>query len=253
MSLKVTLFPILEDNYVFIAESGGEIAIVDPGDAKPVTHALSKLTATPKIILNTHHHIDHVGGNLELKNKYNLKIYASEYDKDRIPGADELLSGGETIPLGNTSCEVISVPGHTQGHLAYYFKEDQVLFVGDTLFSLGCGRLKEGTPEQMLESLMKIAGLPDSVKIYCAHEYTQKNADFAAKVDHKNVDLIEYNKHVLNLRNNMQPTIPTLLKTEKLCNPFLRSSEAAISKYFKIAPPNQLEGFTLLRKYRDSF
>ena len=177
-------------------------------------------------ILNTHHHLDHIGGNLKLKQKYNCKIVGNKHDSDRIPGIDIFLEEGDTFSLGNSKCSVIEVSGHTNGHISYFFKEDLALFCGDTLFSLGCGRLFEGTPSQMVNSLNKIRSLPDETKVYCAHEYTKA----------KNI-----------------PTVPSLLKEEKRLNPFLKFDDPGFIKSIGMEFNSSEENFGKIRRLKDVF
>ncbi|MCB0357548.1 MAG: MBL fold metallo-hydrolase, partial [Bdellovibrionales bacterium] len=160
MSLEVRIIPILTDNYVFVLRSADEVVIVDPGDHKPVIQKLNEWNWRPSKILNTHHHWDHTDGNIALKNTYGLDVYCSDYDKHRIPGADHFLSEGQILNIGDTQCEIFYLPGHTLGHIAYYFANEKCLFVGDTLFSLGCGKLFEGTFAQLFHSLKRLTQLP---------------------------------------------------------------------------------------------
>ncbi|MCB0391036.1 MAG: hydroxyacylglutathione hydrolase [Bdellovibrionales bacterium] len=253
MSLNVSLIPILTDNYVFIIESANQIAIIDPGDFESVDSYLVNKNWFPDYIFNTHHHWDHVDGNLQLQSKYNLKIYCSKYDKNRIPGANSFLTEGDQIQFGNTFCEIINLPGHTLGHIAYYFKKENILFVGDTLFSMGCGRLFEGSHEQLFDSLKKISSLPDETKIYCTHEYTQKNTEFALKFDPDNEELKSFYQDVLKKRKLNLPTIPTLLGREKQLNPFLRGRSIAIQKSLHLTNSGEFAVFKQLRDLRNDY
>ena len=179
--LTIKQIPVLSDNYIYLIldKINRTSACVDPAVAEPVVDILDKENVSLDYILNTHHHFDHVGANLELKKKYGCKIIGNEKDSDRIPGIDIMLNEGDVLKIGQSKCYVLDVSGHTKGHIAFYFKDENVIFCGDTLFSLGCGRLFEGTPGQMVKSLSKIRSLPNNTKIYCAHEYTLNNANFA--------------------------------------------------------------------------
>lgn len=237
--MNITLVPILNENYSYILESGGEVAVVDPGEPAPIEYELEQQGLRPSFILNTHHHTDHIAGNKQLQKKYEAKIIAPALEQKRIPDIDKGVSDGESFMLGNEKISIIGTPGHTKGHICFYAKESAALFCGDTLFSMGCGRLFEGTPEQMWESLQKIMALPDHTQIYCAHEYTQKNGEFCLAIEPDNANLIERMNEVKKLRANGQPTIPSSLGTEKKTNVFLRSGKAA--------------AFAQLRRLRDSF
>lgn len=253
MSLNIHIIPILNDNYVFILQSKHDVALVDPGAFLPVNEALLKLSLKPDFIFNTHHHADHVDGNIAFKEAYNLKIFSSNYDKMRIPGADEGLNDGQKIIFGDTYCDVLFLPGHTLGHIAYHFPLESCLFSGDTLFSLGCGRLFEGSYKQMYDSLIRLQKLPPNTQIYCTHEYTLQNSEFACKVDPKNPLLRKYINKVQSLRSLNQATIPTFLQTELDCNPFLRCHSKDIQSYFHLTNCSEIEVFRQLRDLRNQF
>ncbi|MCB9024858.1 MAG: hydroxyacylglutathione hydrolase [Bdellovibrionaceae bacterium] len=253
MSLNVHSIPIFNDNYVFILQSEKDVALVDPGDFLSVNRAIIQLSLKPNFIFNTHHHWDHTDGNLSFKNAYDLKIYSSKYDMVRIPGVDIGLVDGQKIYFGDTFCEILFLPGHTLGHIAFYFPQESCLFSGDTLFSLGCGRLFEGTYIQMYQSLKRIQKLPPKTQIYCTHEYTQRNAAFACDVDSKNLQLKEYVSKVENLRKMDKPTIPTLLQTELECNPFLRCHSKDIQDYFQLTDCSEMDVFKQLRDLRNQY
>lgn len=227
------------DNYNFVLHHEGQTAVVDPSNFEDIDQCLQKHGWNLDFIFNTHHHWDHVDGNLPLKEKYQCHIYCSEHDFSRIPGADTGLNHGDVISLGSAQAQVIDVPGHTLGHIAYFFQEEEILFCGDTLFSLGCGRLFEGSAEQLWDSLNQLKKLPPSTTIYCAHEYTLYNAHFASQFESKNPQFTQRQKEVEKLRQQHQPTVPVTLELELQTNPFLRA-------------PN-LEEFTRRRKLRDQF
>ena len=190
--MKVEIIPCLNDNFSYLIHEkvSDKVAIVDPAEFKACDDVIKKYKKLD-FILNTHHHADHVDGNLELKKKYNSKILGFELDKDRIPGIDILLKENQKHKIGKLEFEVIFVPGHTKGHIAFFFLKEKVVFTGDALFSLGCGRVFEGTHEEMLNSLNKIKKLPSDTKIYCGHEYTKSNLNFCLKYDSKNTFLKE--------------------------------------------------------------
>ena len=237
--MKITLVPILNDNYSYLLEAGGEVAIVDPGEPAPIEYILEERNLRPSFILNTHHHADHIASNKYFQKKYGAKVVAPKREQKRIPDIDIGISDGDTLTLGDEQISVLETPGHTTGHVCFYASKNGALFCGDTLFSMGCGRLFEGTPEEMWASLQKIAALPDHTQIYCAHEYTEKNGNFCLAIEPNNPDLIKRMNAVRKLRANGKPTIPATLETEKKTNVFLRSGKAA--------------AFAQLRRLRDSF
>jgi len=244
------------DNYIYAAlePESGFVAIVDPADAAPVIAALERWGWTPTHILSTHHHADHVGGNLELKERYGLIIVGPKADARRIPGIDVTVGDGERYPFGAEEAEVFDVPGHTRGHIAYWFARSKALFCGDTLFALGCGRLFEGTPEQMWSSLKKLRALPGETRVYCAHEYTENNARFALTVEPENAALRRRAERVRALRAKGEPTVPSLLSEEIETNPFLRAdaSEALRARLkLRSAPP--VDVFAEVRRRKDRF
>ncbi len=253
--LEIIQIPVLTDNYIYLLhdEACNKTAVVDPAEAEPVLAVLKQKGWSLDYIFNTHHHWDHVGGNLELKEQTGCLILASSEDQHRIPGIDHTLDDGEKIKLGEENIGIISTPGHTLGHIVYYCHQQHALFCGDTLFSLGCGRLFEGAPEQMFHSLEKIKALPDDTKIYCAHEYTAANARFALSVDPSNEALIAYASKINQLIEQQQPTIPSLLADEKACNPFLRPDALSIRESLNMLDKEDLEVFARLRKMKDHF
>ena len=182
--LEIFQIPVLNDNYIYliIDAKSGKTACVDPALHDPVIEKLEELDKKLDFILNTHHHNDHVGANLQLQKKYKCEIVGNEKDKARIPGISIFVNEGDTFKLGDSKCRVIEVSGHTLGHICYYFSKESLIFCGDTLFSFGCGRLFEGTPDVMVESLLKIRSLPNNTKVYCAHEYTEQNLRWASSL-----------------------------------------------------------------------
>lgn len=234
MSFDIHQIPLWEDNYIYLLHEKQEdkTAVIDPGEAKAVNQTLKTKNLKLDFILNTHHHFDHTGGNLKLKKKWNCKIYGFEGDARRLPGIDIALKEGEVVSVGAMSFEVIFVPGHTVGHIAFWNKDNKILFCGDTVFAMGCGRLFEGSPEQMFSSLNKIKSLPVDTQIYCAHEYTLKNARFALKLEPSNPNLKKRFQKVTVLRKQNQATVPFSLKEEFLTNPFLRAK--SVSEFARI-------------------
>ncbi|MBE8162477.1 MAG: hydroxyacylglutathione hydrolase [Bdellovibrionaceae bacterium] len=257
LNFSVFTIPVLKDNYVFVikahktTENLTDTWVIDPALAKPVIEFLQTKKWSLNAIVNTHHHEDHTGGNLELKTHYNASILAPQNDPIV---ADQKLSQNSNLHFAKEPVQIIEVPGHTLGHIVYYFAESKVAFVGDCLFSLGCGRLFEGSPKQMLSALNKIAQLPDDTSIFCAHEYSLANAKFALQADPENLALQKKITQIQNLRKQNKFTIPFNLGLEKQCNPFLRSDSVAIKKYLHL--PNSCsteESFAKLRKLKDTF
>lgn len=222
--MKVHVIPILTDNYCYIIESGDHLIAVDPGESAPVMRWLAGRDL--HTILLTHHHGDHIGGAAELKLQTGARIIGPAADEHRIPGMDVLATEGDIVRAGDCAFTVIATPGHTLGHICYHDAVHKLLFSGDTLFSLGCGRLFEGTAEQMWDSLQKLAALPDDTLVYCGHEYTLANGRFALTVEPDNVDLLDRMAAVNALRGAGRPTLPVRLGLEKKSNPFLRVGSA---------------------------
>ena len=228
-SFKIYQLSLWEDNYVYILkdEKKDKTAVIDPGDFDTVQNFLKQNNLKLDYILNTHHHWDHTGGNLKLKKEWSCPVYGFKEDAKRIPGIDFGLTEGESVFVGSLCFEVLYVPGHTLGHIAFWNKENKILFCGDTVFAMGCGRLFEGSPEQMFSSLSKIKALPEESLIYCAHEYSLKNAKFALTVQPENKELKERFKKISQLRDQGKATVPFYLKEELLTNPFLRAKTAS--------------------------
>jgi len=253
--LTILQIPVLTDNYIYLVHDpvSGETAVIDPALAQPVLDVLDKKSWRLTYIMNTHHHWDHVGGNLELKQQTGCKIIAAQADRDRIPGIDIGVSEDDVISLGSHLARVISTPGHTSGHIVYHFAEDGALFCGDTLFVMGCGRLFEGTPEQMWSSLQKLKALPPSTRIYCTHEYTSANGRFALSVEPDNHHTQQKMLEVQKLRAENKPTVPSTIEQERATNPFFRADSMSIKKTLGLANQSPVHVFTELRKLKDSF
>lgn len=228
MALTVHLFPVLSDNYAFLVRDAatGQVATVDTPDADAILAELDRLGwGRLDLILNTHWHPDHAGGNAAIQAATGCRIVGPE-EVRRIAPLDQVLTGGETVMLGETAFEVTDAPGHTLGHILYRSVADDIAFVGDTLFPLGCGRLFEGTADQMWSSLQAIAAWPDATTLYGAHEYTAANARFALSVDQR-PEMADHAAKIFAMRERGEFTEPTVLSVEKAFNPFLRAADAA--------------------------
>lgn len=253
--LEVHMFPCLQDNYGFLVHDpqAGLTAVIDTPDVVAIEAALIERDWALTHILNTHHHFDHAGGNLEIKQKTHCTIVGPRADAERIPGIDIQLGDGDVFEFGRHRATIFDTPGHTRGHIVYHFADARLAFVGDTLFAMGCGRLFEGTPEQMWSSLQKIMQWPDDTKLYCAHEYTQANARFALSVEPDNAALRARSEEVDRLRAQGQATVPTTLGLEKATNPFLRPTSPALQSTLGLPADNLVEVFARTRQLKDSF
>ncbi|NEQ39547.1 MAG: hydroxyacylglutathione hydrolase [Okeania sp. SIO3I5] len=257
--MKIYRLPALSDNYIFLLHDPNQNigAVVDPAEVRPVQEKLELLGAELVAIFNTHHHSDHVGANQQLIRKFpKLKVYGGIEDRGRIPGQQVFLQEGDRVQFGQRVGEVLFVPGHTSGHIAYYFPpvvtgETGELFCGDTLFAGGCGRLFEGTPAQMVESLSKLRNLADNTRIWCAHEYTLKNLQFAITVDEQNADLKSRFAEVKEARSRNEATVPSMIGVEKRTNPFLRWDQPSMNLAVQSQDPVQT--FARLRGKKDRF
>jgi hydroxyacylglutathione hydrolase len=239
--LEIVPVPALSDNYVWLLrdQASGTVAVVDPGEAAPVEAALARRGWEPALILLTHHHGDHVGGVAALKAAHGAAVIGAAADAHRLPALDRAVSPGDTVAVGESRAVVIDTPGHTHGHIAYHFAEAGVLACGDTLFSLGCGRLLEGSPAEMFGSLGRLAALPDTTQVLCGHEYTLANARFALTVEPDNATLRARAAEAEAQRAAGRSTVPVTLGAEKAANPFLRARDVA--------------GFAAMRAAKDSF
>ena len=255
MTLQVHMFPCLSDNYGFLLHDpeADVTAVIDTPEVEPINAALEEKGWRLTHILNTHHHFDHAGGNEALKARWGATVVGAANDAERIPGIDIRVADGDEFQFGNSTARVLEVPGHTSGHIAYYFADDGMAFVGDTLFALGCGRLFEGTPEQMWSSLKKLMALPDETVVYCAHEYTQSNAAFALTVEPDNADLKARSEEIDRLREAGVPTVPTTIALEKATNPFLRPDSPNLRQTLGMMDADTVEVFAETRRRKDNF
>lgn len=257
--MHIHRLPALSDNYIFVLHDPQRqiAAVVDPAIAEPVLRCLQSLEANLVAIFNTHHHGDHVGGNSTLLRYFpQAVVYGGAQDRGRIPGQQVFLQEGDTVTFGDRTAEVLFVPGHTRAHIAYYFPPvfpdgTGELFCGDTLFAGGCGRLFEGTPTQMVDSLSKIRALPDQTRVWCAHEYTLKNLQFAVTVDDTNPALHNRLMTVQAMRQHAESTVPSLLGEEKRTNPFLRWDQPELQTRMNSQDP--IQTFARLRGMKDQF
>jgi hydroxyacylglutathione hydrolase len=247
--------PVLKDNYVWLAHDPATAgtAVVDPAVAEPVLEALREKGWRLTHILNTHHHGDHVGGNAALKAATGATIVGPRADRDRIPGIEVEVGDGDIYAVGTQTARVFDVPGHTRGHIAYWFEASRALFCGDTIFMLGCGRLFEGTPQQMWRSISKLRALPPETRVYCAHEYTQSNARFALTVEPDNRELVERARRIDEMRARAEPTVPATLGEEIRTNPFLRADRPELQRAAGLAGRDPVAVFGEIRHRKDVF
>jgi len=253
--MDIEIIPCLNDNYSYLINDNqtNTVAIIDPSEFDTCDKKINEKYKKLDFILNTHHHFDHIGGNTELKTKYGSKILGFEKDKKRIPEIDIQLKDGQEFKIGNLDFKTIFIPGHTSGHIAFYFEKDKVIFTGDTLFSLGCGRVFEGTYKQMFDSLNKIKNLPGDTKIYCGHEYTKSNLRFCLKFNPNNKYLKDKKKFIEEKIREKKPTIPSTVADEIQTNIFLRYDDLDVKNVLNLKNASDLEIFTKLRDLKDNF
>ena len=239
--MRVEIISCLKDNYSYliIDDNNNSACVIDPSESKPIIDFLENKNIKLNYILNTHHHYDHIGGNKDLKKKYKSVVVGFKEDSDRIPEIDILIDNNQIWKAENFEAKIIHVPGHTSGHICFHFFKEKLIFTGDTLFSLGCGRIFEGSYEQMFQSLNKIKVLPKETKIYCGHEYTFNNAKFCKKYDSENKNLQKKIEKIEKQLESGIPTIPSTLKEELECNIFLKAKD--------------IESFSKLRDLKDNF
>lgn len=253
--LTILTIPCLNDNYSYLIhdKNTNKVGVIDPSEFFSVNNAIQKKFKKLDYILNTHHHSDHVGGNEELKEEYNAKIICSEIDRDRIPGSDATLNSEDNFYFGETLFRIIFVPGHTKGHIAFYSEKDEVIFTGDALFSLGCGRIFEGSYKQMFNSLNLIKKLPSQTKIYCGHEYTKNNLKFCKKYDQNNKELVKKEDWINTRMVKKMPTLPVTVQKELQTNIFLRCDNSDIKNNLKMKDYSEELIFEKLRNLKDEF
>lgn len=255
--MRVVIIPTLFDNYTYliVCEKTGEAAVVDSPDAEATLEVIRREGVNFSAILSTHHHADHVAGNTDLVKFKRVPVYGSVYDRDRVPELTQTVREGDVVSVGALKFSVIEIPGHTLGHVAYRNYEN--LFCGDTLFAGGCGRLFEGTPEMMVTSLTKLKNLPDDTRVYCGHEYTQKNLEFALTLEPTNQALLKKYDEVCAARKEDRPTVPTTIGEEKSYNPMLRWESPALQESLRAKMPDlksdPVSVFAAVRGLKDKF
>lgn len=255
MTLQIDQFMCRSDNFGVLVHDpkSGETALIDAPELSSILEAIERTGWKPTQILTTHHHVDHVEANLALKQRFNLTITGPKAEKDKIPGIDVTVGEGDTVRIGRHVGRVIETPGHTLGHVSFHFADAKVAFTADTLFALGCGRIFEGTPAMMHQSMQKLAALPDDTIIHCGHEYTLSNARFAVTVDPDNEALKARKARFEALIADGKPTLPVRLGDEKATNPFLRPSDPAIRRVLGMEKASDAEVFAEIRKRKDNF
>ena len=257
--MRVVAVPVLQDNYSYLVidEAKRVAAVVDCAEVDPMVAAAEKERVTIAAILSTHHHYDHVGGNQEIAGRVPVRVYGNAADDGRIPALTDGVREGDTVHLGGLVGKVIFVPAHTSGHIAYHFERERAVFTGDTLFAAGCGRLFEGEPAQMMDSLGKLSSLPEDTKVYCGHEYTVKNLEFARTLEPRNKAIADKLAWAKARRNEGKPTVPSTISSEKETNPFLRTRSlelrATIQERFPEVGEDDVRIFAATRRLKDEF
>ena len=253
--MNIEIISCLNDNYSYLIheEKTNIVAIIDPSEFEPCDEIIRNKYKKLDYILNTHHHYDHVGGNEKLKKKYGSTVLGFEGDKDRIPSIDKFLNDNQNFKIGNLNFSVIFIPGHTSGHIAFYLKKEKIIFTGDTLFSLGCGKIFEGTNNQMFVSINKLKKLPKETKIYCGHEYTKNNLEFCIKYDPNN-EYLKKKRDWINakIKSNL-PSIPVTIEEELKSNIFLRCDEQGVKDALNLHNSSEEEIFAKLRDLKDNY
>jgi len=255
MTLDILTIPCLSDNYAYLAHDSatGETALIDAPEAGPILAALDESGWTLSHVLITHHHADHVDGLSGILARHPATVIGAKADEHRLPDLDVSVTEGDTLTIGGETAHVIDVSGHTVGHIAFHFPQSGVVFTADSLMALGCGRVFEGTMEQMWKSLSKLAALPPETKIYSGHEYTAANARFALSIDPQNSDLISRSKAVDAARTENRPTVPSTLSEELATNPFLRASDRGLKAELGMSSASDAEVFAEIRTRKDNF
>ena len=254
-NLQIEQINCLSDNYGYLVHDpeSGETACIDTPETAPILDRLSQKGWVLSHIWNTHHHYDHAGNNLEIKQATGCQIIGPAGEADKIPGIDRAVDDGDVVQLGAHQAHILNVGGHTLGHIAYHLPATAHAFVGDSLFALGCGRVFEGTMAQMWGSLQKLAALPRATQVFCAHEYTAANAAFAATIDPDNPNLQQRIADITALRAQNQPTVPTNIGVELDTNPFLRPADASIRQHLNMVGASDADVFAEIRARKDSF
>ena len=253
--MDIFQYKVLDDNYNYLLHDqvSGLTAVVDPSEYKSTMLALKENNWNLDYIFNTHHHYDHIGGNNELRKHFECQIYGPNDRLNRIPNTTRRFEDKDEFKFGETQIKVLSLPGHTESHIAYWIPKHSAVFCGDVVFALGCGKIFEGTPETMYESVMKVAELPKDTKIYCAHEYTLNNARFALTLEPGNRQLQSRFEEVERLREKGIPTVPSLIGDEIDTNPFLRSSSKEIREKLNMEMAKDWEVFAEMRRRKDNY
>ncbi len=255
MPLEVFTIPCLRDNYAYLLHDAatGAVGVVDVPEAQPILEALAARGWTASTILITHHHDDHIAGVEEIRRQHGARVVGALADQHRLPALDEEVREGDTVTVGSETGQVIEVPGHTVGHIAFHFPDSRALFTADSLMALGCGRLFEGTGPQMWDSLSRLSALPPETLVYSGHEYTASNARFARAIDPENAALIYRCEQVEAARAEGRPTVPSLLSEEISTNPFLRAGTPEIRRVLDMPDATDAEVFTEIRRRKDAF
>jgi hydroxyacylglutathione hydrolase len=255
MAAQSQLFLCLKDNFGVLLHdpASGATAAIDAPEARAVEAALKETGWRLSDILVTHHHHDHTGGIEELKARYRCRVVAPDAEADGIPEVDETVREGDEVMVGALKARVIETPGHTAGHISYVFPDEKLAFVGDTLFSIGCGRVIEGTPQMLWESLLKLRALPDATRIYCGHEYTQANIRFAKTIEPGNAALLAREQEVARLQAAHKPTVPSTMGEEKAANPFLRADVPEVARSVGLAGSPAWKVFAEIRERKNRF
>jgi hydroxyacylglutathione hydrolase len=253
--MRVVIVPCLRDNYAYLVIArDGDAVVIDASEAEPVRRALALERVHPRAIWSTHHHMDHTGGNVELASEYGIEVVGHVSDAGRLPGLTHAIEHEDRVRVGSIRALCLHVPGHTSGGVSYFVEEADAVFTGDTLFSAGCGRLLEGTPAQMAASLSTLAALPDYVRVFSGHEYTEDNLRFAATVEPSNQEIVSARRRAAALRDGSKPTVGTTLDEERRTNPFLRLSSPEIRQVLSIPEASdEVTVFARVRRRKDTF
>lgn len=255
MTLDITIIPCLSDNYAYLLRdtATGKVGLVDAPEAGPIVEALAAKGWGLDLILITHHHDDHIDGVPALRERFGATVVGAKADRHRLPPLDRELVAGDRVELGESQAEVLDASGHTMGHIAYHFPAAEALFSADSLMVMGCGRIFEGTPEVMWDTLTRLAALPPATRVYSGHEYTEANLRFAKSVDTANPVLDARAEEIRRLRDAGEPTVPATLELERMTNPFLRAMDADMKAAAGLRDASDREVFAELRRRKDSF